>query len=236
MPNDEELNNQGGFDERPIPPPLDKNQKIAAASLAVFAVLIVVLWVAQLRNNIYGPFNRPVGQNQAALETPNSDEVLKTKDTDGDGLSDYDELNLYRTSPYLADTDSDGYKDSEEIKNNADPNCPAGRDCGSGSPLENVQATSTPGAANDTLNSLLNQFGAVNPPAGQAGPANLANPPALPTGQAGLNSDQLKALKNIDAASLRELLLQAGLPKATLDKISDADLLKSYGETLTAGQ
>jgi hypothetical protein len=36
------------------------------------------------------------------------DEALKTKDTDGDGLSDWDEIHVYKTSPYLEDTDGDG--------------------------------------------------------------------------------------------------------------------------------
>ncbi len=215
----------GGFDEKAPPPPLDKNQKIAAVSLAVFAVLIVILWVAQLRNNIYGPFNAPAGNQVAqtgALDQAAKDAALKTKDTDGDGLSDYDELYVYHTSPYLSDTDSDGTADGVEIKNGTDPNCPVGRDCASTGLLNNPQATGTPAASNDTLNSLLNQFGAVNP----------ASQPTTTNSTASLNSDQLNALKNIDAASLRQLLLQNGMDKATLDKISDTDLLKSCQETL----
>lgn len=222
MPNEPELNNQGGFNEEPTPPlsPLNKNQKIAAASLAIFAVLIVALWAAQLKNNIYGPFNRPVAKNQAVSEAEN-DQALRTKDTDGDGLNDFDELNLYRTSPYLEDTDGDEIKDGEEIKNGADPNCPKGRTC---SGLEETpvadQATST--AQNDTFNSLLNQFGATKP----------ANQPDLQNQAANLNSDQLNVLKNIDAVTLRQLLIQKGMPKETLDKISDEELMRSYSEVL----
>jgi hypothetical protein len=193
----------------------------------------VVLWVAKLRNNIYGPFNGKATSNQVSVQTQNSDEALKNKDTDGDGLSDYDELNIYHTSPYLADTDSDGIPDGTEVKNGTDPNCPTGRTCAGGSviPETGGEGSTTPSSSNDTLNSLLNQFGATNP-------ANLTNP-ANSTAGAGtgsLSSDQLNALKNIDAASLRQLLLQAGMPQATLDKISDADLMKSYQETLTTGQ
>ncbi len=225
----------GGFDEKPTPPPLDKNQKIAAASLAVFGILVVVLWFAQLKNNIYGPFNAPAGQNQVATEAQNNDEVLKTKDTDGDGLSDYDELNIYKTSPYLEDTDGDGLKDGDEVKAGTDPNCPKGKTCGQGL-LDNTAADQSAGATvspeaglnnltnqNGALNSLLNQFGATQPSAPPASDANLS-------------ADQLNALKNIDAASLRQLLIQAGMPKDALDKISDADLMKSYSETFTAGQ
>ena len=36
-------------------------------------------------------------------------------DTDGDGLSDQDEVSVYRTSPTLADTDGAGYSDSKEV-------------------------------------------------------------------------------------------------------------------------
>ncbi len=40
---------------------------------------------------------------------------LNTTDTDGDGLSDTDEINLYGTNPFLADTDKDGLRDGEEV-------------------------------------------------------------------------------------------------------------------------
>ncbi|GAB4263073.1 MAG: hypothetical protein Kow0092_13750 [Deferrisomatales bacterium] len=37
------------------------------------------------------------------------------KDSDGDGLSDYDEGRKYGTDPYNADTDGDGLKDGDEV-------------------------------------------------------------------------------------------------------------------------
>lgn len=40
-----------------------------------------------------------------------------TLDTDGDGLTDINETNLYHTNPGVADTDGDGYSDYEEIIN-----------------------------------------------------------------------------------------------------------------------
>ncbi|MBU1131265.1 hypothetical protein KJ840_03980 [Patescibacteria group bacterium] len=55
--------------------------------------------------------------------------ALQEKDTDLDGLSDYDELYFYRSSPYIADSDSDGFSDFEEVKSNENPNCPAGQSC-----------------------------------------------------------------------------------------------------------
>jgi predicted outer membrane repeat protein len=47
------------------------------------------------------------------------------KDTDGDGVSDSEEINIYHTDPLKADTDGDGVSDSEEINiYHTDPNNP----------------------------------------------------------------------------------------------------------------
>jgi len=43
-------------------------------------------------------------------------------DTDGDTLSDGDEVSLYSTNPVLADTDTDGFNDDVEITAGSDPN------------------------------------------------------------------------------------------------------------------
>ena len=44
-----------------------------------------------------------------------------TPDTDGDGLTDYDELFVYGTNPLLADTDGDGMPDGWEVANGLNP-------------------------------------------------------------------------------------------------------------------
>lgn len=43
------------------------------------------------------------------------------KDSDKDGVSDYDEVNIYGTDPFSADSDSDGYVDGAEILIGFDP-------------------------------------------------------------------------------------------------------------------
>jgi hypothetical protein len=43
------------------------------------------------------------------------------KDTDGDGLSDYEEKYLYGTDPKNPDTDGDGMKDGDEVKRGRNP-------------------------------------------------------------------------------------------------------------------
>ena len=45
-------------------------------------------------------------------------------DTDGDGLSDYDEVKIYHTNPLVVDTDGDGYPDGVEVKSGHNPNGP----------------------------------------------------------------------------------------------------------------
>ncbi|MGB5619273.1 MAG: MopE-related protein, partial [Desulfobacterales bacterium] len=45
-----------------------------------------------------------------------------TKDSDNDGLTDYEEENTYFTDPNKADTDGDGFSDGEEVAGGFDPN------------------------------------------------------------------------------------------------------------------
>lgn len=45
-------------------------------------------------------------------------------DSDGDGLFDHEELNVYGTDPLNPDTDADGYLDKEEVSGNYNPNGP----------------------------------------------------------------------------------------------------------------
>ncbi len=43
-------------------------------------------------------------------------------DSDFDGLSDYEEVKVYKTDPLKADTDGDTYKDGDEVKSGYNPN------------------------------------------------------------------------------------------------------------------
>ena len=56
----------------------------------------------------------------------NTEEILAgtnplNKDSDSDGISDFDEINKYSTKPNHSDTDEDGISDSGEIKLGTDP-------------------------------------------------------------------------------------------------------------------
>ncbi len=70
-----------------------------------------------------GTFKTPDQVEQERIEG------MKSKDTDGDTLTDFEETYVYKTSPYLSDSDSDGIKDQDELKAGEDPNCPKGKNC-----------------------------------------------------------------------------------------------------------
>jgi len=214
-----------------------RNQKIAVAVLVFFAFLVIVLWFIQFKKslNVVDAYRRNSSAAGAAKtgtgivdDEKANEEAQKTKDTDGDGLSDWDELNAHNTSPYLADSDSDGENDGAEVAAKTDPNCPKGKDCsGAGQSadekiLENQEAISQSDQAS-VFNNIVGQIGASGTPA--TAPANPA---------AGANTLDLEKYANgqLDAAALRAMLLAAGMDKDMLNKIPDDALLKSYQETL----
>jgi hypothetical protein len=205
---------------------LNKGQKMAVVLLAFFAVLVIIMWSVQFKKSISEPFvykgneEADISQGSSASNA-DSEELLKTKDTDGDGLSDWDELYLYRTSPYLEDSDSDGFFDKEEIDSGNDPNCPRGRDCYSSGLIDGEKKIKDEGGDildnNLLLGDLLEQL-------------NISQ-------EQEVSQEQIQELEEIfggqaDATALRQMLLEAGMDERLLNEISDEDLLKSYQEVL----
>jgi len=219
-------------------PELKRSQKIAVAVLAVFALFVIVLWTIQFKKGLTQPFvykgeetsNTAANETCAGPDCPETIAAQKAKDTDRDGLNDYDELYTYRTSPYLPDSDSDSISDGTEVKNSTDPNCPEGKKCNQDALTANqTQAatksqstdTSTQTTGNTSGQDLLNQLQAVQQQGTDTG-----------TGQ-GTNSGQTLPTGEIDAKSLRQLLLDNGMDKKMLDQISDEQLMQSFGEVMS---
>ncbi|HPL93162.1 MAG TPA: hypothetical protein PLB38_02680 [bacterium] len=128
-------------------------------------------------------------------------ETLRGKDTDQEGLNDYEELYLYRTSPYLADTDGDTYSDFLEIKNGTDPLCAEGKICGT-----------------DESNFDLAQKRQLLEQLSGAGETMSDWQDSLQE----LNFDE------IPADVLRQALLESGMPEEELNALSDDDLFALY--------
>lgn len=130
---------------------LNRQQKFGVVILAISAVAIFVLWFVQLKTNLYytplGGVN-PATLQQQKIASDASSQISLTKDTDKDGLTDYQETELYHTSIYLADTDSDGISDADEVARGTDPLCAQGRVCTPGGLYSGGSVTSSVSTAN----------------------------------------------------------------------------------------
>ncbi|MBP6942559.1 MAG: hypothetical protein KBB55_00770 [Candidatus Buchananbacteria bacterium] len=104
-----------------------KQEKTVIAAVILVAFLAVVLGFTQLSRGFNQPF--VTSTNKAPVVTAEQLVALETKDTDGDGLSDYVETTQHKTSPYLEDSDSDGMTDKAEVDASYDPNCPGTASC-----------------------------------------------------------------------------------------------------------
>ncbi len=113
-------------------PAFSKEQKAAFGLLFVFGALGLVFGVFYLWKHIAAPFAISYTGPRFMTSSEKESEELrlaKEKDTDGDTISDYDELQVFKTSPYLMDSDSDGIDDQTEIASGDNPSCPRGGAC-----------------------------------------------------------------------------------------------------------
>jgi hypothetical protein len=113
--------------------PFNKKQKVALFILIILSIFIFVFWFLQSKNRINNPFRydkKEGAENLCQGEECTAAELAAIKqDTDGDGLTDRNEVDIYGTSPYLEDSDSDGLTDYQEIQSGSNPTCPLGSSC-----------------------------------------------------------------------------------------------------------
>lgn len=216
------------------PGKFSRAQKFGVAGLAVLGFLVVLGWGFDLVQRIQSPIQGNVAvspdNSRPNSSCPDGDcsqeEELRNKDTDGDGLSDWEELNVHDTSPYLEDTDGDGIMDGEEVERGSDPNCPQGRDCNNSQPFVDEEVEVENDLSDDSSIST-STTSATGIPQGGTPDLNLE-----------ATSSQDKAeLEEImqgegDPDTLREMLLQSGMNKEMLDQVSDEELMESYEETI----
>ena len=107
---------------------INKSKILPLFFLSVLGLFVLVLGFVQIRGAIYGPFEGFKKSNTKKELVLTQEEILsilseqaKQEDTDGDGLSDYDEVYFYQTSPYIQDSDSDAFSDQEEVDAGSDP-------------------------------------------------------------------------------------------------------------------
>jgi hypothetical protein len=157
--------------------------------------------------NIRRPIDAQIARDANGYQTPAQKEAVeaaaqRTRDTDQDGLTDYDELYVYRTSPYIKDTDSDGFDDKTEVESGNDPNCPVGKAC------------SAPSTAPETV---VPAESAPTPVSAQAAPTT---------------EDLLQTAASLTPDQIRALLKQAGVPESNYSQLDDATLRKMFIDTV----
>lgn len=176
---------------------LTAEQKTGFVMLLIFGALGLSLGFLQIRNTMLAPFALNSNIPVSIKDQINDVDALRYRDTDADGLSDYDELYTYETSPYLFDTFGYGKSDRLVVEQGL-ARCPnAGRNCtDAGTPL-----------------------GATTTVATSAG---FETPPPDFTGSI------------TDPAKIRSLLIQSGLKKEILDKLSDQELLLMVAQVMAS--
>ena len=192
---------------------LDKSRKIAVIFLAFFSVFLFFAWGITTKNRIDNPLKPKIDESVAQKQIDESSDT-SNKDSDGDGLTDWEEENMYNTSPYLEDTDGDGILDSKEVNDGTDPNCVEGNDCSSVDVLqEQVKKQAE-------MDSFIDK--------------NINLEISTTSGNGTISEDSMtKALQGeSDVTTLRKMLIDAGMDEKILKAISDEDLLNSYKEIL----
>lgn len=243
-----------------------KRQNIIFGTLLFIGLAAFSLGIFQIMGNIGAPFKVKEDKNkpESPLLTNSTQEEeltqLRNKDTDKDGLNDFDELYVYGTSPYVRDSDSDGHPDNEEVETDNDPNCPTGQTCGI---LEETASNSNTNAtlpsqgelSSQDLRATLKKLGAPANLIDSMDDATLLEVYQQTVAETGITPEgleeeplpnleelipeetsgqeiTLEALKSLTTSQLRDLLKQSGIDEATLSQVDDATLEAIYQEAL----
>jgi len=257
-------------------PHLKRNQKFAFVFVCVLSVVFIGMSVYQISNALVIPFPESSGMPESPVVATNNAEAtkpaemtdaeksaLRAKDSDADGISDFDEIFVYATSAYLADSDSDTVSDSDEIKNGEDPNCPVGMNCfrldeginAIASGDAPVSASATGGAVDlskidpKSLRTLLLNSGKVTQEEldklddatilavlQEAISANPELQKELLVAQQPATTEVPLNGEALTPAQVRELLKQQGVSDAEINQVDDETLMKMYTEALATAQ
>ncbi|MFA6272392.1 MAG: hypothetical protein WC693_04815 [Patescibacteria group bacterium] len=242
-----------------------KRQSIIFGAVLFIGFSAMILGVFQITGTIKAPLS---GDNSDStdnsLVNSTSEDVqlvfLKGKDTDQDGLNDYDELNIYETSPYLADSDGDNITDKDELDSGSDPNCPKGKTCVITPVAGNTNINSSTNSATVTadissadLRATLKELGAPANIVDAMDDATLKSVYQDTVTDTGIDINDLKntntgvpsdsagqeitvdALQKLDATQIRQLLISSGVSESDLSQVDDETLLLLYTQALQEG-
>lgn len=234
-------------------PPLGRPSGRNYLLFGMVGLVALALGIWQIKTSL----TLPLSLGEEASGTPEagsnltpavSDDELRRRDTDQDGLSDYDEQYLYKTSAYLKDTDSDGFNDKTEVTSGNDPLCPSGQNCNTPAPAGTPPAAEVapPNLSAAEIRALLKRNGASDQELAQYNDAQLvaiyqelAGSTSTPSGSIGTNSNQLtpeqrETLSKLKGDELRQFLIKGGADANELGKLDNATLEAIVKEMLSS--
>ncbi len=208
---------------------LRREQKVSIIIFCICGLLALGLSIQHLGSSITDPFTISkqkieVAKQELDVIDPSArlEAEARRRDTDGDGISDWDEEHVYRTSPYLRDTDGDSAPDNVELALGTNPNCVAGKPC-TAAPIDvSALASSTPSLFDPSLfNGGSDQLIATFQQGINQGKQNL--------NQQGGTSTEIEPTLIRDPKAIRAVLLSTGkIDQAVIQKLTDTELLNLY--------
>lgn len=239
-------------------------KKRALIILVVFGFITLYFGVWFIGQKISAPFESEVSTNKDSTTTNATDEQagsLRDRDTDGDGLNDFDELNIYKTSPYIADSDSDGLNDNVEIAGGTDPNCPVGQTCGrvltntDGNQAadelfpdlvppdmsDTVASTNLSNLSADELREILKGAGVAANEVDKISDEDLLATYQEVLAEEGqgtgttvedMSTVTYEELSSLSADDIRQILVDSGTPQDIINQYDDATLIQIFQDSL----
>lgn len=200
---------------------LTREQQISVVILAICGGCAITLSLFRIQASIQEPFlvRKDTLLNAKKLIGLTEQQKLERDqriDTDGDSLSDWDEVNTYKTNPNLRDSCGDGIPDNVRVATGKNLAC-AG--------ISGSSQIDTSGLKADSTLSPVD----IAVPGGAAGNAAAAVKTPLPS-----TSDPQAFLQQMlprDPKLIREML-KGKVDAARLQQISDEDLLKLFDAAL----
>ena len=196
-----------------------REQQVSVVVIFVCGLLAFGLSVHRLRLNVTAPFlvdKREIGNAKEIIgPTPAEEEAAQKRiDTDGDTLSDWDEVHVFQTNPNLRDTCGDGMPDSVRLTTGRGTGCSAGNETRieKGVDIQTATPLTVPGILSGSA-------------------AGISVPAA--SSSAGVTETALPR----DPSLIRKAL-QGKVDEAKLDALSDQELLSLYDQAIViqAGQ
>lgn len=208
---------------------LEQKQKAFFAVFVLFSCMALVFSYISVKEGINAPFRVSVKEaykNVGLLkdQTEEQESLAKRIDSDGDGLSDWDEQNVYKSSPYLWSTAGDGVPDNIKVAMGENPLCKLGEPCTAQAMKFDLPTGSFPLMEMSDQPNVNEQLSDILMGENQVG-ENFRG--AADEAGVEYNLDTIPR----DPALLRQALMQTGrVDQEKLDSLSDEQLLQFFDE------